>query len=202
MLLGFGNMFVRQLTPFVNSIYEIQDLQVNLDLVNSKITDLLKQPELWYLRNHGLQTYNLIEILPEFEEIFTNLTPVAQEIINSWGINHTVKLKLYFINVDRRYSYSASHLHANCILSGVFYTKIPKQSGNIVFERPDSQETYFKLHNGSSNPYSDKTYSITPHDNMALLFPPYLKHRVDLSLIDDNDSRISIAFDYSVECMS
>ena len=81
-------------------------------------------------------------------------------------------------------------------MSGVFYVNVPEGSGNITFERPDNQECFFKADN--RNPYSFATYTLPARENMLVLFPSFIKHRVEIHKIKNNEKRISIAFDYSL----
>lgn len=190
-------IFIRPVTPFINSIYEIYDLCADLELINVGITKYLNNNSIWINRSVGKQTQNLTEIIPEFQQLFNKLDSVVVEILQYWSITSKPKLNLHFINIDKNYSVSEPHCHANCILSGVFYVTIPEGSGLLKFYRPDSQEYQFKI-NSYNNPYINRTYEIKPKSNMAVIFPSYIKHGVGVSQIKEEESRISIAFDYSI----
>jgi len=188
-------IFVKQVTPFINSLYEVHDLALDLDLIRIGVDKHLQNECSWTERGAGKQTDNLTEIIPEFKPLFDKLDEVTEEIVGSWGINTKPKLSLHFINIDENYSYSEVHCHANCILSGVFYLDVPEGSGSIKFYRPDSQEYQFKLQE-YNNPHTNRKYTINPKPNMAIIFPSHIKHGVGVSKINQEESRISIAFDY------
>jgi uncharacterized protein (TIGR02466 family) len=190
-------IFIKPVTPFVNSIYEIHDLSLDLDLINAGVQKHLKHPELWYDRYHGKQTINLTSVISEFKPLFDKLDESAKGIVQSWDIKEIPKLSLHFINIDKNYSAMEAHCHANCILSGVFYVSVPEGSGPINFYRPDSQEYQFKIQ-APNNPYTNRKYTINPTQNMAVIFPPHIKHGVGVSKLQEQESRISISFDYTL----
>jgi uncharacterized protein (TIGR02466 family) len=190
-------IFIKPVTPFLNSIYEIYDLSLDLNLIQTGVEKHLQNPNNWYNRGYGKQTINLTDVIPEFESLFEKLDDSVAGIVKSWGIEETPKLSLYFINIDNNYSAMESHCHANCILSGVFYVSVPEGSGSINFYRPDNQEYQFKAHT-TNNPYLNRKYTINPIPNMAVIFPPHIKHGVEVSKLQENDSRISISFDYTL----
>lgn len=190
-------IFYREVQPFVNSIYEIHDLCLELEPIRNRVEELLCTDCGWINRNTGKQTQNITSLEdPVIIPIFDKITPIVKSIFTSWGIQSDPKLNLYFINVDKFGGYSNSHSHINCALSGVVYVTIPENSGNIIFTRPDAQEYQFKVL-GSNNPYTASAYTVTPRENMALLFPSFVKHTVEPHLFSPDDKRVSIAFDYT-----
>ena len=190
-------IFIRSCTPFANSIYEIHDLSADLNLIQQGIDHYIKADH-WIYRDFSKQTPNLKEVIPEFEGLFEKIDDAVQWILNTWDIKAKATRSLHFINIDGNYSNSEVHCHANCILSGVFYVNAPEGSGDINFYRPDSQEYQFKAQN-YNNPYINRKYSIKPRSNMAIIFPPHMKHGVGVSKIADHESRISISFDYTLQ---
>jgi uncharacterized protein (TIGR02466 family) len=189
-------VFINTITPFVNSIYQLQDLGLDLNLIKTGVQKHLQYSE-WTPRNFGKQTINLIEVIPEFKDLFKSLDESVVEILKSWSLVCKPRLSLHFINIDNNYSYSQAHCHINCILSGVFYVSVPEGSGDIVFYRPDSQEYQVKI-SSQNNQYVNTNYTISPVENMALIFPSHIKHGVGVSRIKPDESRISIAFDYVI----
>lgn len=78
-----------------------------------------------------------------------------------------------WLNLNYESSYNSPHTHQGQY-SGVFYIKAPENSGNIVFPKTDE--------------------SVTPKENLLLLFNSDVMHAVEPNLSDD--VRISIAFNY------
>lgn len=107
---------------------------------------------------------------------------------------HVVGPKIkYWVNINKKYDYNTSHIHPNAIISGIYYLKVPKNSGDIVFHHPSP---YMHLiEHASVNKYNNGTYTYTPKEGDLFLFSPYLNHEVTQNLTEDeDDERISIAF--------
>ena len=130
------------------------------------------------------------------------MTPIINLIIdslkpiyNEYGIDKQPELANYWINFNNKYNYNSVHTHGASYFSTVLYLKVPKNSGNLVFERPDNFNSFIY-----TNRITDKsagTYYIIPQENLLVIFPSYLPHRVDQNLTEDeDDERISIAFNF------
>jgi uncharacterized protein (TIGR02466 family) len=102
-------------------------------------------------------------------------------------------LKNFWINQHNQYNYGMSHLHPEGIISGVYYIQVPNNAGRIVFERPDIQESFFE--GDVINQYNYKEYSVDPAVGTCVLFPSYLKHRIEQNL--SAEPRISLSFNYA-----
>jgi uncharacterized protein (TIGR02466 family) len=132
---------------------------------------------------------------PIIDEIDKNVLDYYKFI----GVEKLVQVKQFWINVNRRNSYNIEHTHPGSVASGTFYLKVPKNSGNIVFCRNDGCENTWEGYPGKGKSVESWShFSWTPKENQLILFPPWLKHRVDPNITDDeDDSRISIAFNYT-----
>lgn len=194
-----NNTSLTEIQPFVNSLYAVENLNVDINLLKSYINAVSTDQSLWFDRiSGGSQTQNLsLTVFSDFRSLFDQIEPLAKNIIESWGITIPIKLRHFLINVDTPDSYTTSHCHYNSILSGVFYIQVPNKSGNITFERPDNQEYCFKAQD--LNAYSYSFFTLPPKENMLLLFPSFIKHRVELHKFPETQQRISISFDYGVK---
>ena len=78
-------------------------------------------------------------------------------------------------------------------LSGVFYVKIPKNSGDLIFVN-ETEIPCFIDHNNITefNNYNSFKWSIKPEENVLYLFPSWLGHYVNPNL--SKEKRISISF--------
>jgi len=85
------------------------------------------------------------------------------------------------------------HFHPNCIISGVYYLKCPKNCGDIMFV--DNNHNY-KNYCVNISPLKTFTYQknfkITPEEGMILLFPSWLPHKTELN--QSSEDRIMFAF--------
>jgi len=135
-----------------------------------------------------LQTYH--------SEVFQGMefkTNVVQSIANTW------------VNINEKNHWNEWHLHPGATLSGVYYIKHDGcvENGNILFKHPVNQFTYIITNHWplelikKHNEVTSKEISFTPKSNMLLLFPSWLKHKVQVNL--KNESRISLSFNSRLE---
>ena len=108
---------------------------------------------------------------------------------NSWVVEH------------HKNDWGQPHLHGNSLLSGVCYIKTEKDSGNIIFHKPDGYTNLFHsstmiLFNEYDNHNCDD-WGITPEDGDILIFPSHLMHSIKHN--NSNVDRYSLAFNFHVE---
>lgn len=103
-----------------------------------------------------------------------------------------------WVNINKKGDSNSRHLHytSNLYLSGVYYVKVPENSGNIRFYDPrgpivrDAQDTVHF--------YGEYMYQyIVPQEGMIIFFPTWLEHDVEENQSDED--RVSIAFNIKVE---
>lgn len=110
-------------------------------------------------------------------------------IQNSWLVKHFPK------------DYAISHSHSNCLIIGVLYLKVNKNSGQIIFEKPNGYTNLF--HQCMNVPFSAldnnncDSWCEYPENNDILIFPAHLQHRVEIN--NSNEDRYSLAFNLNVE---
>ena len=148
---------------------------------------------------HETQVDNAITL-----ELFnTAIIPMAQKIINSWTVPKELSNYSYWYNVNRRYNYNSAHMHPDSYLSGVYYVKVPADSGRIVFDRSQTEadrmtfQTQWFLNNSITvdNPRINTEHWFVPEEGMLLMFPGHLTHGVEQNLSsDEDDRRISLSF--------
>lgn len=154
--------------------------------------------------NYGGYQTNDLELNDDisflFNEIENHLHKTAQNI----GFKRKLKLYNFWLNVNNHKDYNAPHRHPKSTMSGVFYIKVPKNSGRIKFINPngalvESYLDYFNFETGKD--YSPTSllaseWNITPEKNDLILFPPWLEHLVEPN--NSNEERVSISFNYGV----
>lgn len=97
-------------------------------------------------------------------------------------------------NVNPKYASNKIHDHANCLFSGVYYVKTPKDCGNLMFYDPREARTFYKPSVQSFTAYTADAIAHTAEAGLLLIFPSWLKHGVDPNLSDDD--RVSVSFNY------
>lgn len=111
--------------------------------------------------------------------------------------NFFIELNGIWINENFKGSSNFKHLHPQSSFSGVYYIKVPKNSGNIIFYRDEIIYEYlenYKIFNSSEFNISEKI-KIKEHD--LILFPSFLNHSVEKNI--NEDSRISVAFNFDIK---
>jgi len=117
----------------------------------------------------------------------------------SIGISTNLKIDTLWININDYGNHNVSHMHPNCLISGVFYVKVPKDSGSLVFHNPGSDMMSYDWDLDAVKrwtPYTSRTMTFTCEEGSLVLFPSWLKHRVEASN-NKHNSRISISFNLS-----
>jgi len=88
------------------------------------------------------------------------------------------------------------HAHPNCILSGVFYLKIPQTAPPIIFNDPRDHYKYIQYPVKFGNPREKykllPEYVINPTEGMIMFWPSWLEHQVPSS--ECSEERIAVAF--------
>lgn len=112
----------------------------------------------------------------------------------------TFKLKNAWININYPGCYNRSHLHPESEISGVWWIKIPKDSGVIQFESP-FEYTQHRLINSYKENVRTSTnmfdsFYLQPVEGTMALFPSDLRHFVDVN--KSTEDRISIAFNLDI----
>ena len=150
----------------------------------------------WHSKDFNMQENepkNFIKfILPAIEQVITDMNWEKQKqsinINNMWAIINTGG------------SANLRHQHGNSTISGAYYVRAPKNSGDIVFydPRPAPVYTYPKAVN--PNLLNAQVNGISPKEGALVLFPSYLDHSVNENLSDEE--RIVISFNISIQIKS
>lgn len=99
-----------------------------------------------------------------------------------------------WVNISPKYASNKIHDHANCLFSGVYYVKTPKNCGNLMFYDPRSARTFYKPNVPNFTPYTADAVAYAVEEGALLIFPSWLKHGVEPNMSDED--RISISFNY------
>ena len=120
---------------------------------------------------------------------------VLKPIYKTYGISSDPILQNYWYNINGRGCYNTEHAHPHCWFSVVWYLKVPENSGEIVFTRPDTLRQSIWVDNLTE--HNQAEFRIMPKENTLITFPSYLRHSVEQNLSNDNDAdRVSIAFNF------
>jgi|TARA_B100000035_G_C20932668_1_gene523749 uncharacterized protein (TIGR02466 family) len=140
---------------------------------------------------HGKENPISNAIHPHLKEFFHDRDIFSGESI--------MRMNSMWININEPGNYNHSHNHPGCELSGVLWLKVPDDSGNIIFESPQSF-TQFRLIQAYSQKFKDENqvydwFYVQPQVGLMVLFPSHLNHSVSQN--NSNEDRISVAFNLS-----
>ena len=79
----------------------------------------------------GWQSNNIFSNDDFFSEFILEIEKQANNFERELEINQSLKLFNLWININGYKDFNLRHTHANSIISGVFYVKVPDKSGKI-----------------------------------------------------------------------
>jgi uncharacterized protein (TIGR02466 family) len=94
-----------------------------------------------------------------------------------------------WINLHDPGSFNVLHVHANVLLSGTYYIKVPEGSGAIRFRDPRPGVVLSPFIDGGINTCKDIV--LNPKEGQLVVFPNWLDHAVDVN--EGTEPRISVA---------
>ena len=135
-------------------------------------------------------------------KVFTSFFKQLKEEVTRYTSHiNCPKVKDFYswININQYKDYNSTHAHPDGIVSGVYYVKVPENSGQIRLIHPAQQvmESYWSPYYDNYNKYNSSSWVFPPEENKLLLFPSWLLHYVEPNL--SNEERISISFNFNRE---
>ncbi len=128
-------------------------------------------------------------ILPAIEQVMIDMNWEKQKQIakinNMWAIINTGGAA------------NLRHQHGNSTISGAYYVRAPRNSGDIVFYDPRPAPVYSHPNVVEPNLLNTQINSINPKEGLLVLFPSYLDHSVNENF--SNEERIVISFNIRIQ---
>jgi len=121
-----------------------------------------------------------------FREFASIIRKLSSEILESYT-KREVYVQSMWANVNHKYNMNMAHTHEG-ELSGVFYLKIPPDSGRLILVNP--------MIRSEMKVIREKNYSIEPENLACIMFPSWMEHYVEMNQSDED--RISISFNIGV----
>ena len=131
-------------------------------------------------------------ILPAIEQVMIDMNWEKQK--------QTTKINNMWAIINFGGSANLRHQHGNSTISGAYYVRAPKNSGDIVFYDPRPAPVYSHPNISNPNFLNAQVNSITPKEGALVLFPSYLDHSVNENL--SNKERIVISFNIRIQIKS
>jgi hypothetical protein len=187
---------------FAVPVYEHQGLSGEIFLIQSDIKnkwntilqDKFENPPDW---RDGVKTnikyrYNSI---PDFELLhlknFIDLHVANYIKLTDFNQPRPVFMAHSWCNITEKGDGQNWHQHQDSVISGVYYYDTLGIDGDIIFESPNQ---FYNLEVFPAGPGVEMTISYKPRIGKILLFPGWLKHKVEVNTTDSQ--RISFSFNY------
>ena len=145
----------------------------------------------------GWQSGDLVGDHPPLSNLISTITKHVNKYCSDIQLKKT-SLDNIWVNINGYKDSNTRHCHPNALVSGVYYVKTPKQSGQIVLEHPSYDTFGYDWHQGTIknfNQYTSARWFIDTQPGKLLLFPGWLNHYVTQNL-NKKEERISISFNY------
>lgn len=135
--------------------------------------------QLNYQTNDNLQEEGI------FQEFLPLVNGLANDIVDQFKerFDYRVCIKSMWANINGKNASNLPHIHSGD-LSGVFYLKVPYNSGDIVFINPAQRSESHRIR------IQNRQISVDP--TVCLIFPSWLEHYVTPNQTDED--RVSISF--------
>lgn len=143
----------------------------------SNIFDMSKTPELFNLHKQITEKVNSLHDFMGFKK------SLRKTVDQCW------------VNINPPGTYNSMHTHQGGVFTGVYYVKVPENSGELQIVSPIPpfdfvmKDEYIE----TPNQFNSSNVIIQPKEGYLYLFPCWLAHQVKMNLSDQ--PRISIAFD-------
>jgi len=181
-------------------LFKITIYEKKLKLKNEKIIKYsykLKKKDLGKQISNvgGWQSNDLQGVHKPLNELFEDIEHYGNEYGKLLGLKLPLKIDNIWININEYKDFNLEHFHGNSLISGVYYVKVQKKSGNIVFSNPSidiMQQDWNKYTINEHNTNNSPKWVMPSKTNTLYLFPNYLKHFVQPNF--SNSDRISISF--------
>ena len=159
--------------------------------------------------NSGFQGYHSKDIRDLNNLPGTN--QLLKQIINAVNAIHQIsrqgdlQLTNFWINISGKGSSNTPHTHSGLTYSGVFFIKVPKEmkGGRFLFYRNFNEADFISTeHMGhfkegyKMQGYDYPINTISPKENMLVVFPAWVPHAVEINLSDEE--RISLSFNFKL----
>lgn len=180
-----------EIIPLFSKSLFIQTLKIDSQTIVQKLNNLnLSVPREDKFSSDRATIYNVLQLEP-----FNDLNNIIEKQINNLlqkklHYNNSFVISTSWITKTKPNQKSEIHNHDNCFFSGILYLQTELNCGKIEFLNMDNKR--FDLQRKEYNIFNSNSWTIEPKNNMLILFPSELYHRVLKN--NSNITRISLAF--------
>ena len=132
----------------------------------------------------------------EYNPLTKELFNMQEEIFKKEHLSLKPVLGNMWANINYPGNYNRPHLHPNALFSGVYWVKVPPQSGNFMVYDPRTgvQVTMPNRKKGALPSELWREVHYEPIAGRCIMFPSWLWHEVKPN--ESNQTRISVSFNF------
>ena len=187
-------------------ILDIKDPNLNVQLEKDILNWMNQDKGVVRTNVKGWHSTTDMHTKPEYARLVKALHEAQNKIYDEEHLDSEPFLGNMWANVNPPGGMNRAHVHPNCLWSGVYYVKAPKNSGHLKIDdpraaasmcRPKMRERY--NHPDTSPIRLWREHHYEPIAGRCIMFPAWLTHCVDPN--DSNDIRISVSFNFLQKTM-
>ena len=162
----------------------------------------------WSKKDNGVNRTNVngwhsqtdMHKIPVFKPLVDELFKMQEEIFVNEHLDRGPRLGNMWANINPTYSYNKTHTHPNSMWSGVYYIKVPKNSGKLFLEDPrPGPNTHMPRREDNLPEQLWRVCAYEPLEGRMIFFPSWLPHGVDINMNTDKGEknwRISVSYNF------
>tara|TARA_R100001244_G_scaffold44524_1_gene40463 strand:- start:821 stop:1438 length:618 start_codon:yes stop_codon:yes gene_type:complete len=136
----------------------------------------------------------------EYKPLTDELFMMQEEIYRDYGMEPKAALGNMWANVNNPGAYNKKHIHPNSQWSGVYYVKVPKNSGSLFVEDPRPGPNIIMPRRLKNLPRQLWNIVVYPAiEGQIIMFPAWLPHGVEINKSKEKGEkgwRVSISFNF------
>ena len=137
---------------------------------------------------------------PEYQVLVKELSTMVHEIFKDYGLEPPSFLGNMWANINYPGAYNKTHVHPNSTLSGAYYIKVPKESGNIWVEDPRPGPNLLMPRRLPNLPRPLwRVVKYPPIEGQCIMFPAWVPHGVESNQSKEKGEkgwRVSVSFNF------
>ena len=194
----------------MNTEYHFPTMIYIKDLPNPEKLNQYLEPKIiqWSQQNKGVAKTNAggwhsttdMNTKKEYNPLTSELFKMAEECNKDYGIQPKLGLGNMWANVSPTYSYNKTHTHPNSLWSGVYYVKVPKNSGKLFLEDPrPGPNTYMPRRLDKLPKQLWRVIAYEAVEGRMIFFPSWQPHGVDINMNTEKGEknwRVSVSYNF------
>ena len=188
-------------TPLTSYLYKNDKLNNDLIKLTYALKKRIKSNSL--SNAGGWQSPNVDLSNPVINNFLKLIFPKIEEHVKQYQLKHTheVIITNLWLNVNGPNDYNTAHHHIHDALDfvGVYYMKVPKNSGDLFINNPDfssgSRNIFYQERH--CNVFNQQKIKIAAKEQSLLLFSAGLVHSVSRN--NSKSDRLSLSFNIKVQ---